>query len=153
MTRPTRNRDWLSDITRQTEGARPAGTSAVEIEIGVRARRRRQKRIAAGVAGLLLTGVAAACAWLLAPSSGADRGRQHPVRVVCARCQLEETRQVRAGEPFPLVCRKCGERAADEVWRCLACGKTFPAVRDGRRDQACPTCGSVRVGSAAADGK
>jgi len=134
-------------------GSRFDQTGAVEVEIGVRAERRRLRRLIAGVAGVALTVVAFAFAWMLTPARGQPAGQQHPVRVACSRCGLEETRQVKARDSFPLVCTRCAERAADEIWRCRDCGRTFPADRTARGEQACPSCGSVRVGSAVAAAK
>lgn len=119
------------------------------MEIGVRARRRRLRRLAIGLAGGGLTVLAAAFTWALVPAQGRVGPNSYPVRVLCARCEYAETRRVGPQDAFPLVCSRCRERAAHELWLCLSCKRTFvPDPNAG--DRACPRCGSTRVGTAVA---
>ncbi|HMQ16844.1 MAG TPA: hypothetical protein PKC49_12810 [Phycisphaerae bacterium] len=140
--RPDRPRPWFPD------SAGPSRAGRDEIEIGARARRRRLARLVIGLAGGGLTVLAAAFIWALVPAQGRVGPNSYPVRVLCARCGYAEARRVGPQEAFPLVCSRCAERAAHELWLCVACKGTF--VPDpNARERACPRCGSTRVGTAA----
>ncbi len=94
-------------------------------------------------------GGAAAVYWVLRPPETGLEAGSYAVRVRCGECGHTET--IRAGfrQSFPLVCSRCGQRAARELWKCRDCGELF-VPKGGTEEHRCPRCGGARAGSAAA---
>lgn len=132
-------------------GARGMERSArEEISIGAYARRQRRRRLWIGALGVLLMGGAAGVYWALRPPESGPETGNYAVRIQCGECGHSETIRVSFRQSFPMVCPRCRQRAARELWKCRDCGEVF-VPRGGAEEHRCPRCGGVRVGSAALD--
>lgn len=119
-----------------------------EIEIGVQARRQRRRTlIIAGMGIVMIAGAVWLNWWLRGADDGPARDDRSRIKVRCLRCEYTGVVEVKLGQPFPLICPECGQRACKRLWRCQVCGEEF--VFEGPRGEtvACE-CGSTAVGAA-----
>ncbi len=116
-----------------------------EVAIGLRARRARWRRLLVGVFGLLLISGAVGVYLVLRPPGG-PTSSSYSAKVFCHSCGFGGVLRVSTRERPPRICPRCGQRTAQDVWRCEDCGHEFVpgAETDERR---CPECGSGRVGT------
>ena len=122
-----------------------------DVEIGAWVRRRRRKRVLVSLAGLLLVALAVVVYVSLRIDRGVRRQDGYAADFRCITCEEEFSSRLDFGQQTPLVCPKCGERSAKQVWICRDCGDRFIPVGP-LESVRCPQCGSYRVGSAAAAG-
>ncbi|TWT41921.1 hypothetical protein RAS1_30450 [Phycisphaerae bacterium RAS1] len=119
-----------------------------EILIGASVRRRRRRQVAISLSGVALIAAAVWLYWALAQPSAEAPPNSYPVKVMCIACKAVETRRVRPGDSFPLICSFCQQRGAKALVVCRDCREEFVPTGEGEMIR-CPRCGGTRVGSAA----
>ena len=142
-------RSFFADST----DIRTALDRAGDVEIGAWVGRRRRKRLLVAAAGILLVVMAGVVYSALRFDSGLEQHKGYLAEFQCITCGGEFSRRLDFNQQTPLVCPKCGERSAKQVWICRDCGHKF--LPDGPLESVTcprPQCGSSRVGSAAAAG-
>jgi DNA-directed RNA polymerase subunit RPC12/RpoP len=122
---------------------------AEEVTVGAYARREFRRRMLIGAFGGALIVGALTLYGFLKPPGQAHQGGRYAVRVRCASCGHTAAIRVRFEQSFPMRCPECGQTTCRVMWQCRDCGHAFVPEQAGPA-AACPECGSVRVGSAAA---
>ncbi len=136
----TRKTNELSDYRDLLAGAG-------ERSVGAYAARQRRRNLLIGGVGVGLIFLAATLAMFLMPSGG-DEQREGAYRawITCENCSYRAVADIAPGTTFPMVCPKCGQRAALRLWVCRACRTEF-GVTSGKQAVRCPRCNSRNVGS------
>lgn len=142
-----RKRSFFADST----DLRTALDRGGDVEIGAWVGRRRRKRLLVSLAGLLLVALAMVVYLTLRIDLGVPRQDGYAAEFQCITCGEEFSRRLEFSQQTPLVCPKCGERSAKQVWICRDDGHRFIPI-GSLESVTCPQCGSYRVGSAAAAG-
>jgi predicted Zn-ribbon and HTH transcriptional regulator len=122
--------------------------SREEVQVGAYARRQRRRRILMGLFGALLIAGALALYYQLRPRAEAGAADRYPVCVRCSACGFTARLRVPFTQTFPMECPSCKEPACRVLWECRDCGARFVPQESGK-EQRCPQCNSLRVGSAA----
>lgn len=131
---------------------RSALSARGEVEIGVAARRRRRRNLIIATMGIAFMGGAGWLYWSLLPDAESVAGERFRVKVHCINesCGFTGVVEVTAGRKFPLICPRCKQRSAQQLWQCRDCGYEFLPKQVGTTVR-CPRCGSVAVGTAVVD--